>query len=164
MDMQGPPITFDLLHSTDGGRHWYDVLRTPAPRFKGSIPVHRPAFPSMGGGPFVAPAAAGSPLTMMVSPTARTAWFEETDESDMSLQTGSTGNGGRTWDVHSYVWHLPGQRVDGLPLAQFLSLSALDGLHAWLLLRPFSGTSSGTDLFETDDAGGHWRRVALPTG
>jgi photosystem II stability/assembly factor-like uncharacterized protein len=149
--------TYDLLTTSDAGRTWLDVLRTPD--FGGALRPHVPAPP---GGPSVPAGVVPSKqfMQLAVVPGTTSAFYTFAGGmADNSIGIGSTYDGGVTW---SSYWFPPG-RNGRLPAfsprlpagAQWTASSALDAEHAWML---FTGPkqSGFSYLFATDDGGATW--------
>jgi photosystem II stability/assembly factor-like uncharacterized protein len=149
--------TYDLLTTSDAGRTWLDVLRTPA--FGRTL---RPRVPVPPGGPSVPPGVVPAKqfMQLAVAPGTTSAFYTFADGmADNSMGIGSTYDGGVTW---SSYWFQSG-RNGSLPTfsphlpagAQWTASSALDAEHAWMLFRG-PGRSGFSYLFGTDDGGATW--------
>ena len=148
--------TLDLLRSTDLGRTWVDVLRTPS-----AGRVRRPGVPGPPGGPAVAPTDHRVTVLLPLSvPSAQAAWYTLADVYGSDIGLGSTGDAGRSW---SGRWLARGRQtpVSRFPPArQWLATTALDARRAWVL---FAGPqASGVSyLYGTSDAGATWRLLTV---
>ncbi len=158
MEMQGVPITFDLLRSLDLGRSWLDVLRSTS-----EARVARPKVPTSPGGPQSVPLELGEWALALVSPA--TAWFTATNEDLGSITLGSTRDGGLHWDIRSS----PGAQDQQGPVAssrqlpyayRWLATAALNAENAWVLFSAPEGSSEGY-LYATSDGGAAWHRLAV---
>lgn len=145
--MGSAPTGYALLRSTDLGRTWNEVLRSPqyAPRPHVQKP---PAGP--------APGPAGRPTGFTTTSTFA-AWL--TTATDNPAQGGSafslstTTDTGLHWTTTRFPPHLA-------PTGTWLTTAAVDAEHGWVI---FGGPKqSGTSLgFATIDAGRRWS--SLPT-
>jgi hypothetical protein len=157
-DGSGSITATDLMHTTDLGRSWLDVLRATA---HPTPPA--PAVPSAPGGPGTLPA----PLdwvSYLAAPSPDIVWLGLTDQMDLQDSFASTGDGGLTW----HYWFLPDTaivpplrpRATTLPPQTFIwAMTALDARHAWLVLErsPNSGISW---LYATGNRGDTWRKIS----
>ncbi len=156
-DRYGEPAALDLLHTTDLGRSWLDVLRWGFRGFPG------PAVPSPPGGPRVLPSALAPHVDWLAAPERDAAWIALTDDKGGQTGFGSTDDGGLTW----HFWSFPGnpnsrQQVPpaaALPRLILEMLTAVDARHAWMMLAT-GWRSGGSYLYATDDGGATWSKIA----
>jgi photosystem II stability/assembly factor-like uncharacterized protein len=149
--------TYDLLATSDAGRTWLDVLRTPAfgrtLRPFVAVPAGGPSIPAgvMPGKQF---------MQLAVAPETTSAFYTFAGGmADNSVGIGSTYDGGITW---SSYW-FQAARNGSLPTfsphlpagAKWVASSALDAEHAWMLFTG-PGRSGFSYLFGTDDGGATW--------
>jgi photosystem II stability/assembly factor-like uncharacterized protein len=146
----GPPVTFDLLRTTNLGRSWLDVLRSPS-----SAPVTRPDVPQPPGGPALTAAAAGSYAVPTLTLTSSTsAWYTILNLAFGGIGFGSTGDAGFRWRGHWFAMPSPSFP----PLADWEATSAVNASHAWTLFGSKNGSS---DLYSSRDGGATWQRIAV---
>jgi len=155
----GVPVTYDLLRSPNLGRSWLDVLRSAS-----SSQVTRPNVRQPPGGPQPAPDD-NSAIGALTVPAPATAWFNTSGEGSGGLAFGSTGDGGLRWAIHTFpaAQTQPGTAPAPRQLPtgdQLLATTALDTTDAWVL---FGGPKGHGDsyLYATNDAGEHWRQIAV---
>lgn len=149
MEMQGVPVTSDLLRSLDLGRSWLDVLRSTS-----ETKVSRPKVPVLAGGPQLVPLGAGAWSLSLASPA--TVWFTATDDNLGTVAFGLSNDGGARWRMHSF----PAVRSP-LPYAyRWIETTAINASDAWVL---FSGPKGDGEsyLYQTSDGGAAWHRLAV---
>jgi hypothetical protein len=156
-DRYGEPAAVDLLHSTDLGRSWLDVLRWGYRGFPG------PAVPSPPGGPRALPSALAPYIDWLAAPEPDAAWIALTGDKEGQTGFGSTGDGGLTWHFRSFPGN-PNSRQQvppavTLPPLILETLTAADARRAWMMLA--RGWRSGAStLYSTDDGGATWSKIA----
>jgi photosystem II stability/assembly factor-like uncharacterized protein len=152
--------TYDLLHTTDDGRTWQDVLHiqdgTDLPQLR--VPLSAAAQASS-----PQPAALTLIPEPLALPTTSAAWLTFVTGNG-SIAFAVSPDDGQHWQWHWFraPRHLPrtapASRSDlpvGLP---WLATTATDSGHAWVLLGSTNG-SGDSFLYATSDGGATWNRI-----
>jgi hypothetical protein len=158
-DKYGDPTERDLLHTTNLGRTWLDVLRWTLASAR-NPPV--PQVPSPPGGPRQVPGL-GPYLTWLAAPAPNTLWVSLADDNMVHTGLGVTADGGLTWHFWAITRNQtqPGPRVAaGAPTTGMGSLTAVDARHAFML-TPDPTRKSRCWLYATADGGAAWSRIAM---
>jgi photosystem II stability/assembly factor-like uncharacterized protein len=154
--MQGVPVTFDLLGTTDLGASWLDVLRSPAYE---KVDRPRVATPSGGPTPAVDGFATLVPQSLSAVPGTRlgTVWVTASNADLGGVAFAATDDAGTQWAQQ----YLSGQKkpsASPLPQEGWTSTSALGGQAAWALFDNIGskGHFDHSLLYTTKDSGAHW--------
>ncbi len=159
-DRYGDAAALNLLHTTDLGRSWLDVLRWTLPSGP-KLPV--PEVPAPPRGPRILPGALAPYVDWLAAPEPDAAWIALTEDKGGQTGFGSTGDGGLTW----HFWSFPGNRnsrrqvppAATLPPLLLEALTAVDARHAWMMFAR-RWRAGGSYLYATDDGGATWSKVA----
>jgi photosystem II stability/assembly factor-like uncharacterized protein len=152
---------YDLLHTSDSGRTWHDVLHIP--NGAGIPPLEFPLSPGALG-----PNPLPGGLTLIPEPlalaSASDAWLTLVARGG-GIAFAATADDGQHWQVHwfaaprhapSAAPALPSVFPAGLP---WLATTATDSRHAWVLFGSTNGSGSSY-LYATSNGGASWMRIA----
>lgn len=155
-NMQGVPMTFDLLETTDLGRSWSDVLRSPAYQ-----KVSRPQVPAPPGGPTAAVAGFGTlvPQSLSGAPGTQLSsiWVTASNPNLGGETYAVTDDAGLKW-AQQYFSAQAKAPASALPQEGWASTSALSGQAAWALFNntAVKGRRDKSLLYATTDSGAQW--------
>ena len=156
-NMQGPPLTFDMLYTDDLGASWQDVLRSSS-----YLKVPRPDVASAAGGPVQAgPGFAGLlPRAFSAAPGGGLAglWLTTYNEDLGGVAFANTADAGLSWSQD----YFPGgakAALSPLPTQGWLATSAANGADALSLFTASMGKQGHpgrASLYVTTDEGQRW--------
>jgi len=150
----------DLLHTSDSGQTWQDVLHIqngPAlpqlkvpltPGARGTSPL--PAGLALNPEPLALPSASAAWLTLLAG--------------NGGIAVAVTADDGQHWQVHRFPAPRHAPRTapaspSGLPAGlPWLATTATDSRHAWVLFASTDG-SGASYLYATSDGGATWNRI-----
>jgi hypothetical protein len=153
----GQPRAVDLLHTTDRGQHWLEVLRWA---YSG---VNGPRVPSPPGGTRMLPTMLAGTLGWLAAPRPDAARVAFTDELGNQTGFGATSDGGLNWHFWSFPNNLANPRTVPAaalpPPLSLLQLTALGARRAWMVLAA-SPHATPSYLYGTDNGGATWTEIS----
>ncbi|MGN6794712.1 MAG: hypothetical protein ACTHJW_20190 [Streptosporangiaceae bacterium] len=159
-DRYGQPTERDLLHTTNLGATWLDVLHWT--RSSGPRPAV-PHVPSPPGGSRRVPNLLAPYITWLAAPAPDTAWVALADDNEQHTGFGVTADGGLTWHFWTFrqpqsEHAVPAAHSDGLAGLEYVT--AVDDRHAFILASDPTHKSRRL-LYATSDGGSTWSNIAV---
>jgi hypothetical protein len=151
-DNGGAVQIYDLLRSTNLGRSWLDVLRTP-----GCCGLGRPAVAGPPGGPALTGTGMAE-LRQLAMASPRAAWYTVVNESGPGFGFGSTADAGISWSVRWFAKPTRPSASAFQPGA--CPITGYDARHAWMLCAA-PKQPGVSDVYGTSDGGKTWRLITV---